>query len=149
MLHYFFKIKYLRDYCILEELYYIFAIYKLLKYNESMISSELIKGSLKTIILKLLEEKGPMHGYAITRKVEELTGGKIKLTYGALYPVLHKLESEKILVTAKEINNNRMRIYYALTPKGHSVVTEKIKELKEFIESLQNIIELKPGLNYA
>jgi DNA-binding PadR family transcriptional regulator len=114
-----------------------------------MISSELIKGSLKTIILKLLEEKGPMHGYAITRKVEELTGGKIKLTYGALYPILHKLESEKILVTAKEINNNRMRIYYALTPKGHSVVTEKIKELKEFIESLQNIIELKPGLNYA
>jgi DNA-binding PadR family transcriptional regulator len=114
-----------------------------------MISSELIKGSLKTIILKLLEEQGPLHGYAITRKVEELTGGKIKLTYGALYPVLHKLESEKILVTAKEVNNNRMRIYYALTPKGHSVVTEKIKELKEFIESLQNIIELKPGLNYA
>jgi DNA-binding PadR family transcriptional regulator len=114
-----------------------------------MISSELIKGSLKTIILKLLEEKGPMHGYAITRKVEELTGGKIKLTYGALYPVLHKLESEKILVIAKEVTNNRMRIYYALTPKGHSVVIEKIKELKEFIESLQSIIELKPGLNYA
>jgi len=114
-----------------------------------MISSELIKGSLKTIVLKLLEEKGPMHGYAITRKVEELTGGKIKLTYGALYPVLHKLESEKVLVTAKEVNNNRMRIYYALTPKGQSVVTEKIKELKEFIESLQNIVELKPGLNYA
>jgi DNA-binding PadR family transcriptional regulator len=114
-----------------------------------MISSELIKGSLKTIILKLIEEKGPMHGYAITRKVEELTGGKIKLTYGALYPVLHKLENEKILVTAREVNNNRMRIYYALTPKGHSLVTEKIKELKEFIESLQGIVELKPGLNYA
>jgi PadR family transcriptional regulator, regulatory protein PadR len=114
-----------------------------------MISSELIKGSLKTIILKLLEEQGPLHGYAITRKVEELTGGKIKLTYGALYPVLHKLESEKILVTTREINNNRMRIYYAITPKGHSVVTEKIKELKEFIESLQSIVELKPGLNYA
>ena len=144
-----FKKKYLRDYCILENIYYNFVIYKLIKYNESMISSELIKGSLKTIILKLLEEQGPLHGYAITRKVEELTGGKIKLTYGALYPVLHKLESEKILVTAKEVNNNRMRIYYALTPKGHSVVTEKIKELKEFIESLQNIIELKPGLNYA
>lgn len=114
-----------------------------------MISSELIKGTLKTIILKLLKEQGPMHGYAITRKVEELSGGKIKLTYGALYPILHKLESEKILVTAKEVNNNRMRIYYALTPKGHSVVTEKIKELKEYIESLQSIIGLKPGLNYA
>ena len=64
-----------------------------------MISSEIIKGSLKTIVLKLLKEEGPMHGYAITRKVEELTEGKIKLTYGALYPVLHKLENDGVLVT--------------------------------------------------
>jgi DNA-binding PadR family transcriptional regulator len=114
-----------------------------------MISSELIKGSLKTIVLKVLKEEGPMHGYALTRKVEELTDGKIKLTYGALYPVLYKLESEKALVTAKEIYNNRTRIYYALTPKGHSIIAEKIKEMNEFIESLQRIIQLKPGLNYA
>jgi PadR family transcriptional regulator PadR len=114
-----------------------------------MISSDLIKGSLKTIVLKLLKEEGPMHGYAITRKVEELTAGKIKLTYGALYPILHKLESGKVLVTATEIHNNRIRIYYALTPKGDSLVTEKIKELKEFIESLQSIVELKPGISYA
>lgn len=114
-----------------------------------MISGELLKGSLKTIVLKILEEEGPMHGYAITRKVEELSEGKIKLTYGALYPILHKLESEKVLVTASEIYNNRMRIHYALTPKGHSLVVEKIKELNEFIESLRRIIELKPGLNYA
>ena len=40
-----------------------------------------------------------MYGYEITRKVEELTSGKIVLTYGALYPVLHKLESEGVLVT--------------------------------------------------
>ena len=114
-----------------------------------MIHSDLIKGSLKTIVLKILEENGPMHGYAITQKCEEITRGKIKLTYGALYPVLHKLENEKILVTASEIFNNRMRIYYALTPKGHSVVAEKIKELSEFIESLQRIVEPKTGLNYA
>ena len=114
-----------------------------------MISTDLIKGSVKTIILKLLEEEGPMHGYAITRKVEELTDGKIKLTYGALYPILHKLESEKILVTKSENYNNRIRVYYSLTRKGHSVVVEKIKELNEFIESLQRIIEPKPGLSYA
>jgi PadR family transcriptional regulator PadR len=114
-----------------------------------MISSELLRGSLKTIVLKLLKEKGPMHGYAITQKVEELTEGKIKLTYGALYPILHKLESEKVLVTESEIYNNRIRIYYSLTPEGESVVTEKIKELTEFIESLQRIIEPKPGLSYA
>ena len=114
-----------------------------------MISSELLKGSLKTIVLKLLKEEGAMHGYAITRRVEELTSGKIKLTYGALYPILHKLESEKVLITRTENFNNRIRIYYSLTPKGDSLVAEKIKEMKEFIESLQWIIEPKAGLSYA
>ena len=114
-----------------------------------MISSELLKGSLKTIVLKLLKEEGAMHGYAITRRVEELTEGKIRLTYGALYPVLHKLESEGALVTTSENFNNRIRIYYSLTPKGHTVVAEKLEELTEFIESLQRIIEPKTGLSYA
>jgi PadR family transcriptional regulator PadR len=114
-----------------------------------MISTDLIKGSLKTIVLQLLKEEGPMHGYAITRKVEEITEGKIKLTYGALYPILHKLENEKILVTASEIFNNRIRIYYALTPKGQSAVIEKIKELNEFIDALQRIVNAKPGLSHA
>jgi DNA-binding PadR family transcriptional regulator len=114
-----------------------------------MISADLIRGSLKTIVLKLLKEEGPMHGYAITRKVEELTSGKIKLTYGALYPILHKLENEKILVTASENYNNRIRIYYSLTPKGHSAVIQKIKELNEFIEALQSIVEPRTGLSYA
>jgi PadR family transcriptional regulator, regulatory protein PadR len=114
-----------------------------------MISGEIMRGSLKTIVLKLLKEEGPMHGYAITRKVETLSEGKIKLTYGALYPVLHKLESEGVLVTTSENFNNRTRIYYSLTPKGDQLVIEKIKELTEFIESLQNIVNAKPGLSHA
>jgi len=114
-----------------------------------MISNEILKGSLRTIVLKLIKEEGPMHGYAITRKVEEITKGKMKLTYGALYPVLHKLKKEGALVTATEIRNNRTRIYYALTPKGHKMVAEKLKELAEFIESLQNIVNAQPGLSHA
>lgn len=114
-----------------------------------MISTDLLKGSLKTIILKTLQENGPMYGYQITRKVEEQSNGKIILTYGALYPVLHKLESEGVLVTATENYNNRIRIYYALTPKGHSLVAEKIKELNEFIDSLQRIVTPNPGISHA
>lgn len=112
-----------------------------------MISPDLIKGSLKTIVLRLLKENGRMYGYEITRKVEELTAGRIKLTYGALYPVLHKLENEGVLVTEAENFNNRIRIYYSLTPEGNSLVAEKVKEMKDFIESLQSIVNLKPGLN--
>jgi len=114
-----------------------------------MIQSDLIKGSLKTIVLKLLEENGRMYGYEITRRVEELTAGKIKLTYGALYPVLHKLEKDGVLVTESENFSNRIRIYYLLTPKGHSVVEEKIREMNEFIESLQSIVNAKPGFSHA
>ena len=90
-----------------------------------------------------------MYGYQITRRVEELTAGKMKLTYGALYPILHKLEKEKILITASQLFNNRLRVYYSLTPKGHSVVAEKIKELNEFIESLKLIVDPRPGLSHA
>jgi PadR family transcriptional regulator PadR len=94
-----------------------------------MISSELLKGTLKTIVLKLLKENGRMYGYDITRKVEDLTEGKINLTYGALYPVLYKLERDGILITESENFNNRIRIYYSLTPKG--------------------VVEPKTGLSYA
>jgi len=111
-----------------------------------MISTDLIKGSLKTIVLKVLKENGRMYGYEITRRVEEISAGQIKLTYGALYPVLHKLEKEGVLVTETENFNNRIRIYYSLTDKGHSVVAEKIEEMKMFIESLQNIINPQPRL---
>lgn len=114
-----------------------------------MISTDLIKGSLKTIVLKLLKENGRMYGYEITRRVEELTAGQIKLTYGALYPLLHKLESEGILVTESENYNNRIRVYYSLTDEGESVVAEKVREMKQFIESLQNIVNPQPGFNHA
>ena len=112
-----------------------------------MISTDLLKGSLKSIVLKLLEENGRMYGYDITRKVEELTSGKIKLTYGALYPVLHKLEAEGAVITETENFNNRVRVYYRLTDKGHATVKEKIREMEEYLEAVYNIFNLKPGFN--
>ena len=114
-----------------------------------MISPDLLKGSIKTIVLKVLEENGRMYGYEITKKVEDLTRGKIVLTYGALYPVLHKLEAEGVLVTESENFNNRIRIYYMLTPKGKSVVKEKLQELSEFIDTLRTIVDIQPGLSHA
>ncbi|MBN2482244.1 MAG: helix-turn-helix transcriptional regulator [Bacteroidales bacterium] len=113
-----------------------------------MISSELLKGSLKTIVLKLLEENGRMYGYEITRRVEEITKGKIVLTYGALYPVLHKLEKEGVLHVESENYNNRMRIYYSLTSKGRSVVKEKVQEMTEFLKSIRFIIDPEFKISY-
>lgn len=113
--------------------------------KKEMISKELLKGSLKSIVLKLLSENNKMYGYEITQKVEEITGGRIKLTFGALYPILHKLETDGSVVTESEIINGRVRIYYKLTKTGKSVAKEKIEELQEFIEMIS--ILLKPGFN--
>jgi len=113
------------------------------------ISGEMLKGSLKSIVLKLLSENDKMYGYEITRKVEELSEGKIQLTYGALYPVLHKLEKDGSLVTESQNVNNRTRIYYKLTPKGKSVAKEKIEELKEYMETLKILLQPKPALQYV
>lgn len=116
---------------------------------KNKIPGEMLKGSLKSIVLKLLAENDKMYGYEITRRVEELSEGKIQLTYGALYPVLHKLEKDGNLVTELQNVNNRTRIYYMLTPKGKSVAIEKIEELKEYIETLKVLLQPNPALQYV
>ena len=62
-----------------------------------MSQNNLYKGSLSTIVLKLLNDKGKMYGYQITREVELITTGSLKITEGALYPILHKLEAKGLL----------------------------------------------------
>lgn len=111
-----------------------------------MISKELLKGSLKSIVLKLLTENDRMYGYEITQKVEEITNGQVKLTFGALYPILHKLETDGAVQTESEVFNNRTRIYYKLTKTGKSMAKEKIKELQEFIEMMGTLIN--PGYSF-
>ena len=114
-----------------------------------MIAKELLKGSLRSIVLKLLSENGRMYWYEITQKVEELTHGKVKLTYGALYPILHKLEVEKAVVTESENFNNRTRIYYKLTPKGNSFAVEKMQEMQEFLEIITALMQPKIQAGYV
>lgn len=112
-----------------------------------MIEKQLLKGSLKSIILKLLSENERMYGYEITRMVTTLTQGKVNLTFGALYPILHKLESEGDVLTESEIVNNRTRVYYKLTSKGNNTAKNKIKELQDFVNTLTKF--LNNDYNYA
>ena len=106
-------------------------------------SGQLFKGSLTTIILKLLSEQEKMYGYEITRKVKELSNGEILLTEGALYPALHKLEAEELLSVTVENIGNRFRKYYSLTKKGNVEVVNKVSELKEFFMQMQTVLNLQ------
>lgn len=107
-----------------------------------MYSSELIKGTLKTIILKLLKEQGRMYGYEITSRVKELTDGKIQITEGALYPTLHALEKKGELITEKVYIGKRVRKYYTLTKSGNLVVEERLTEFSEFMQTMQSLLDI-------
>ncbi len=107
-----------------------------------MIAKELLKGSIKSIVLKILTENNRMYGYELTQKVEELSDGSIKLTFGALYPILHKLETDGDVITESETVNNRTRIYYKLTPSGLETAKVKIKELFDYIETINKLLNI-------
>jgi len=114
-----------------------------------MYSSELIKGTLKTIILKLLKEQGKMYGYEMTQKVKDLTNGQIQITEGALYPTLHSLEKKGELVTEKEYIGKRVRKYYSLTEQGQLTSEQKVNEFTDFMNTMKFLLDLEPKLGNA
>lgn len=127
----------------------MFAIPKNLMYICSMYSSELIKGTLKTIVLNLLKEQGRMYGYEITQRVKKLTEDKIQITEGALYPTLHSLEKQGQLKTEKEYIGKRVRKYYSLTEEGQVMADERINEFADFINTMKFLLDLKGGVKNA
>lgn len=108
-----------------------------------MKNSQLYKGSLTTIIMKLLEERGRMYGYEMTQKVKEITNGELMITEGALYPALHKLEAEGFLTVEVEKVDNRQRKYYKLTESGQQETVNRLAELEEFIRNMHIVVNSK------
>jgi DNA-binding PadR family transcriptional regulator len=106
-----------------------------------MSNKELLKGTLSTMILKLLVDNGKMYGYEIAQKVKELSHDKILLKDGSLYPALHKLMKDGILSYEEEYIGKRVRKYYYLTPIGEEQQKKSIIELKEFIQTLSLIFD--------
>ena len=111
-----------------------------------MYSKELTKGTLQPIILKLISERDSMYGYEITQEVKKLTFGKIDISEGALYPILHKLEAKGILETEKVFIGKRVRKYYKVTAEGKKVVTEVTEEINNFIDTLNLIFNPNPAI---
>lgn len=109
-----------------------------------MKNSQLYKGSLTTIIMKLLEENGRMYGYEITQKVKLITKGELNITEGALYPALHKLEADGLLDVEVERVDNRLRKYYKLTESGEKETVNRLNELEEFIRNMQSLVSPAP-----
>ena len=109
-------------------------------------NQKLYKGSLQTIILKLLESNDKMYGYEITQKVKELTKGELQITEGALYPALHKLEADGLLDIEVVKVENRLRKYYKLTEIGTKETTDKLEEMQQFLRTMQHLVNPKFSL---
>lgn len=107
-----------------------------------MYSQELVKGTLRTIVLGLLSTSDRMYGYEITRHVKDQTDGKIQLTEGALYPTLHKLEAEGLLETEVVMNGKRKRKYYRLTQSGTKEAQTRLLEFNDFTITMRRLIGL-------
>jgi DNA-binding PadR family transcriptional regulator len=108
-----------------------------------MHSSELLKGNLQTIILKVLADYGKMYGYELTQRVKSLSEGMIQLTEGALYPTLHRMEAEGLLQTEVVQIGRRIRKYYRITATGKSFADEKVLEFTAFIRTMSTVLNVK------
>lgn len=113
-----------------------------------MIAKELFKGTIRTIVLQLLAANNKMYGYEIMQTIEKKSDGRVKLTFGSLYPILHKLESEGLIFSESENIGKRVRKYYILTEKGVKEKENKVFEIKEFINTLNLLLD-NGGLIHA
>jgi DNA-binding PadR family transcriptional regulator len=118
-------------------------MYKKFMYIRCMNKSTLYKGCLEPIVMRLLKDNGRMYGYQITQMVKEITKGELKITEGALYPLLHRLEEQGVVETEMENIGNRIRKYYTLTKAGKKQTSAAMEELKTFMQSLQLIVNPK------
>jgi transcriptional regulator len=85
------------------------------------------QGTLALMVLKTLEALGPLHGYGVARRIEQISGDLVSINYGTLYPVLLKLEQEGYVSSEWGVSDsNRRAKYYKLTRAGRRrLVDEK------------------------
>ena len=91
--------------------------------------TEIWQGTLALMILKTLDSLGSLHGYGVARRIEQISGDRLSLNYGTLYPSLLKLEQEGWIVSEWGVSdNNRKAKYYKLTRAGRKQLEREAKE---------------------
>lgn len=87
------------------------------------------QGTLALMVLRTLAVLGPLHGYGIGRRIEEISGNRIRLNYGTLYPVLRRLELEGAIRGDWGMSENNQRArFYRLTAAGRRELQRETRE---------------------
>jgi PadR family transcriptional regulator PadR len=107
--------------------------------------TELVKGTLSLLILSLLTRKS-MYGYEIATTVHKDTDGAFTWREGSLYPSLHKMQADGLIVGQwEEKETGRKRRYYRITEKGRAVLKDKEQSWTGLCKAVNSILEKSDG----
>jgi len=103
-------------------------------------TNDVLRGTLDLLVLKTLA-LGPMHGWGISQRIEQLSRGVLGVNQGSLYPALQRLENKGWVTSAWEVteNNRRARVY-SLTRKGRSALGDETASWRRYASAVEFIL---------
>ena len=100
---------------------------------------ELMRGSLDLMVLSVLAED-PKYGYRIGQSLRDASRGRVDVQAGTLYPLLHRLEDDKLIKSKWDDSTGRRRKWYELTPAGHRRLKQQAHQWNEYAECLRRML---------
>ena len=98
--------------------------------------AELLPGTLDLLILKAVS-LGPLHGYGVLLRIEQISGGALKIQQGTLYPALYRLEHQGLITSEWGVSeNNRRARYYRLTAAGAQRMSAELESWNRFVAAM-------------
>ena len=109
-----------------------------------MKESDVRQGTLALMVLKTLDVLGPLHGYGIARRIEQISGDLLTVNQGTLYPVLLKLAQEgSIAAEWGASENNRKARFYRLTRQGRKQLQNEAKSWEQTASIIERFFAMK------
>jgi DNA-binding PadR family transcriptional regulator len=99
-----------------------------------------IRGHLDLLLLSVLDDAGPVHGYAVITALRDRSAGAFDLPEGTVYPALQRLERAGLVASHWDETSPRRRRVYALTDQGHRARAAKKREWRGFVVGVQAVI---------
>jgi PadR family transcriptional regulator, regulatory protein PadR len=118
---------------------------RLISTEESPLSkpSDLVQGTLDLLLLKILALE-PLHGWAISQRLKQVSGDVLQVSDGSLYPALHKLEQEGWITSEwKPSENNRRAKFYSLTRLGRRQMERETANWDRLSSAISHVIKLR------
>ncbi len=112
--------------------------------NSMRPKKEVQPGTLALMVLKTLDVLGPLHGYGIARRIEQISGDRLFVNQGTLYPVLLRLEQEGAVESDwGPSENNRRARFYRLTRAGHKLLETEKRDWEQTASIIARFFEVK------